>query len=176
MAETFCPECGTVFDSAGTVCPNCAAIVGDMRQAAPRAKADSALSVMPLAKDSGGRRGFAEIDGSQLDLRTRETVNELGVDGPASPGPSMPGSGLAVEGRPERQAADLPELPQQRPGAQAAAAEAEDDDDGGWAKAALIVVVIVALAIGGKFVLDFVKKSPAKGDDQQIEEPLQLNE
>jgi hypothetical protein len=164
MAETFCPECGTVFESTGTICPNCAATVGNASYV-PQGKKGSAISVMPLAKDSGGRRGFSEIDGSQLDLRDRDYVQQQSA--PQQSGPSLPESGLGIEGRAERAPQQMfePESPAAQH-AQAAQVE-ESADSGGWTRAVVIVLIVIAVAFGGKLVMNLVddKAEQTAGDD-----------
>jgi hypothetical protein len=150
-----------VFESTGSVCPNCAAQVGNVAFT-PKGK-DSGLSVMPLAKSSGQRRGILEIDGSNLQVRDRQNAHAEGVDDYA--GQPAPSSGLAIEARAQRPEATMaPEPPPQ-----AVAAASGSAQQSGWAKPIIIVVIVIAVAIGGKYVMDYFKgkgAAPAEAVDE----------
>lgn len=168
MAETFCPECGTVFESTGSVCPNCAANVGNAGYK-PKGNKDSGLSVMPLAKSSGEVRGIAGMDGDNLQLRDRSGPVTDARQQAHQPQGEPEASGLSLDG-PERSERELePELPPE-PRASAAQA-AEQRASGGLMKPIIVVFVLIAVAVGGKYVMDAVKDKAPPPPEVEAPEP-----
>jgi hypothetical protein len=176
MADLFCPECGTVFEgTGGGICPNCAAKVGDVQA---RQVGKSGISVVPLAKDAGGKRGFMDMDGADLQLRDRDYVQQ--TQAAQGPDPAAVSSGLSVDGAEERLPANTPQMhvpelvkkAQAEKEAAAAAAAAEQQDMGKWARVLFVVIAVVAVAMVGKLAIDSFKGggSEVATDEDDYEE------
>jgi hypothetical protein len=93
LAQVVCPECETVLEGAGGVCPKCSTPVGDQQAREIRDKAgrSTGISVVPLLKaspnqppptplvlektgggDDGQGGGFLEMSGDNLELDTEK--------------------------------------------------------------------------------------------------------
>lgn len=142
------------------MCPNCAAVVEGGGAPPPRSKSGSAISVMPLAKSSGQRKGFLDMDGASLEVNTRQRVVEEGV-GHNEP-EVVHNSGLGTEQRENRRTAQQLAPEAAAPEAIAARQAAEAAGDSGWMKPVLVVLIVVGVAVGGKFLMDYLKKDGKK--------------